>query len=239
MTTGTGYQMPSAEGTFEKTTIERRALEPLDVQIEIKYAGICHSDIHTARNEWGNTAYPVVPGHEIAGIVTAVGPEVTRHKVGDRVGVGCFVDSCGECEACRKGEEQYCAKGVVQTYNWPVDGEYTKGGYSTEIVVTDGLGQPRPRPVPGPARRRWHLRRTRGARASDGAVRVQPHSQSPRGGGFARRRAGRDPGDARLCAEHDTPPEIEVISADQIDEAYDRVVASDVRYRFVIDAGTM
>jgi alcohol dehydrogenase (NADP+) len=137
MTTATRYQMPSADGTFEKTAIERRDLGPLDVQIEIKYAGICHSDIHTARNEWGNTAYPVVPGHEIAGIVTAVGDEVTRHEVGDRVGVGCFVDSCGACEACGKGEEQYCAKGVVQTYNYPVGEEYTKGGYSTQIVVTE------------------------------------------------------------------------------------------------------
>lgn len=90
------------EGPFKLTTIERRNLQPHDVLIEIKYAGICHSDIHTARGEWGPVKYPLVPGHEIAGIVSQVGSEVTKYAVGDRVGVGCMVDSCGECSNCQK-----------------------------------------------------------------------------------------------------------------------------------------
>lgn len=123
---------------FHAAEIERRDLDAHDVLIEIKYAGICHSDIHTAHGEWGSVNYPLVPGHEIAGIVTEVGPEVTKFKVGDRAGVGCMVDSCGECENCRKGEEQYCLNGKVDTYA-AVDkyGEYTQGGYSTHIVVTE------------------------------------------------------------------------------------------------------
>ncbi len=137
-TSATAYQSPSEEGVFEKTTIERRDLGPKDVQIEIKYCGICHSDIHMARNEWKNANFPVVPGHEIAGVVTAVGDEVSAHAVGDRVGVGCFVNSCMECEPCKGGDEQYCVKGVKQTYNSPDEHEgFTKGGYSTEIVVTE------------------------------------------------------------------------------------------------------
>ena len=344
-TTATAYQMPSADGSFEKTTIERRELGPLDVQIEIKYAGICHSDIHTARNEWGNTTYPVVPGHEIAGIVTAVGDEVSRHKVGDRVGVGCFVDSCGECEACRKGEEQYCAKGVVQTYNWPVGDEHTKGGYSSQIVVTehfvvsvpDGLELDVAAPLLccgitlySPLRH-WNVGEgsrvaiigmgglghigVKLAHAMGAEVTVLSRSLSKRDDGLKfgadhyyatedaetfdklansfdlilntvsvnldldqylsllavdgtfvelgapekplemsafslipnrRAVAGSLVGGLAetqemldFCAEHDTPPEIEVISADEIDGAYDRVVAGDVRYRFVIDAATL
>ncbi|AQA22545.1 alcohol dehydrogenase GroES-like domain protein [Rhodococcus sp. MTM3W5.2] len=139
MLTVSAYAATSADGPLEKVGIERRDLGPLDVLIEIKYSGICHSDIHTARNEWGGTHYPVVPGHEIAGVVAAVGSEVTLHEVGDRVGVGCFVDSCGACDACASGDEQYCTKRVVQTYNSRIgDGEYTMGGYSTHIVVTEG-----------------------------------------------------------------------------------------------------
>ncbi|MFE4498821.1 NAD(P)-dependent alcohol dehydrogenase [Rhodococcus sp. NPDC056743] len=138
MVTAAAYAATSADGPLEKTTIERRELGPLDILIDIKFAGICHSDIHTARNEWGGAKYPIVPGHEIAGVVAAVGSEVTKHKVGDRVGVGCFVDSCGECDACVAGEEQYCRKGVTGTYNATGrDGERTQGGYSTHIVVTE------------------------------------------------------------------------------------------------------
>lgn len=113
MVTAAAYAATSADGPLEKTTVERRELGPLDILIDIKFAGICHSDIHTARNEWGGAKYPIVPGHEIAGVVAAVGSDVTKHKVGDRVGVGCFVDSCGECDACTAGEEQYCRKGVT------------------------------------------------------------------------------------------------------------------------------
>lgn len=130
--------VPSAGVAFEKTAIERRELRPDDVLIDIKYSGICHSDIHSAYGEWGGGIFPMVPGHEIAGIVKAVGSEVTRFAVGDRVGVGCFVDSCGECEYCLKGEEQYCTKGVVQTYNsLDYDGNPTYGGYSQNIVVKE------------------------------------------------------------------------------------------------------
>lgn len=140
MTSATAYSAPSADAPLEKVTIERRELGPKDVLIEVAYAGICHSDIHTARNEWSGTTYPVVPGHEIAGIVTDVGSDVTKHSKGDRVGVGCFVDSCGACDACQAGEEQYCTKGVTQTYNSKqADGSFTQGGYSTHIVVTEGF----------------------------------------------------------------------------------------------------
>ncbi|MDT3428250.1 putative zinc-type alcohol dehydrogenase-like protein [Paenibacillus forsythiae] len=130
--------VPSAKAPFEKTTIERRALRPHDVLIDIQFSGICHSDIHSAFDEWGGGIFPMVPGHEIAGIVSAVGTEVTKFAVGDRVGVGCFVDSCGECEYCLKGEEQYCTKGFVATYNaLDYDGNPTYGGYSQKIVVTE------------------------------------------------------------------------------------------------------
>ncbi|MBY6413697.1 NAD(P)-dependent alcohol dehydrogenase [Rhodococcus sp. BP-252] len=140
MTSATAYTATAADAPLEKVTIERRELGPNDVLIDVKFAGICHSDIHTARNEWGGTSYPVVPGHEIAGIVAEVGSDVTKHKVGDRVGVGCFVDSCGKCDACLAGEEQYCFEGVIATYNSKLpDGSITQGGYSTQIVVTEGF----------------------------------------------------------------------------------------------------
>ncbi|MCU1674970.1 MAG: alcohol dehydrogenase [Frankiales bacterium] len=138
MPTVTAYATPAAKAPFEKTTIERREVGPRDVRIEIKYAGICHSDIHTGRDEWGAAAYPLVPGHEIAGIVAEVGAEVTTHAVGDRVGVGCLVNSCRQCEHCRRGLEQYCLGRSVGTYNdVDVDGTQTAGGYSKEIVVDE------------------------------------------------------------------------------------------------------
>jgi alcohol dehydrogenase (NADP+) len=128
----------SAKAPFEKTTIERRELRQDDVLIEIKFSGICHSDIHSAYGEWAGGIFPMVPGHEIAGVVTAVGSEVTKFSVGDRVGVGCYVDSCGECEYCLQGEEQFCMKGVVATYNsLDYDGNPTYGEYSQKIVVTE------------------------------------------------------------------------------------------------------
>ncbi|GAA4747230.1 NAD(P)-dependent alcohol dehydrogenase [Amnibacterium soli] len=123
---------------FERGTVERREVGPRDVLIDIAYAGICHSDIHQARQEWGEAIFPMVPGHEIAGTVSAVGAEVERYAVGDRVGVGCFVDSCRECEYCLAGEEQFCLKGNVATYNGRYyDGEPTYGGYSTQTVVDE------------------------------------------------------------------------------------------------------
>ncbi|WP_353853729.1 NAD(P)-dependent alcohol dehydrogenase [Bacillus sp. Bos-x628] len=127
-----------AKANFERTTIERRALRPHDILIDIHYCGICHSDIHSAFDDWGGGIFPMVPGHEITGVVAAVGDAVTKFTIGDRVGVGCFVDSCGTCEYCQNGDEQYCAKGVVQTYNnLDYEGEPTYGGYSQKIVVTE------------------------------------------------------------------------------------------------------
>jgi uncharacterized zinc-type alcohol dehydrogenase-like protein len=138
MTTVKAYASPSATEDLFATTIERREVGAHDVLIEIKFAGICHSDIHTVRGDWGPQQYPLVPGHEIAGIVTEVGAEVTKHKVGDRVGVGCMVNSCRECANCLKGEEQYCLKGNVGTYGAvDRDGTITQGGYSTHVVVTE------------------------------------------------------------------------------------------------------
>ncbi|ROR54936.1 putative zinc-type alcohol dehydrogenase-like protein [Luteococcus japonicus] len=124
---------------FHKTTITRREPGATEVFFEVKYAGICHSDIHTAREEWGPVTFPLVPGHELAGIVTQVGSEVTKFAVGDKVGVGCFVDSCGECEFCQQGQEQFCTsteKPVVMTYaSTGRDGLPTAGGYSQGITV--------------------------------------------------------------------------------------------------------
>ncbi|NAZ76181.1 alcohol dehydrogenase catalytic domain-containing protein [Kineococcus sp. T13] len=137
-TTVNAYAATSATEPLTPFRVERRDVGPRDVLIDIAYCGICHSDIHTARSEWGPAAYPVVPGHEIAGTVAEVGSEVTRFSVGDRVGVGCMVDSCGECTNCARGEEQYCLKGNVGTYNSVgVDGQPTQGGYSQKVVVTE------------------------------------------------------------------------------------------------------
>jgi alcohol dehydrogenase (NADP+) len=120
-------------------SFERRDPKPNDVQIEILYCGVCHSDLHTARNEWGGTVYPCVPGHEIVGRVTAVGKDVKGFKVGDLAGVGCLVDSCRECDNCKEGLEQYCSNGMVGTYNGQQkDGSgNTYGGYSKSIVVRE------------------------------------------------------------------------------------------------------
>ncbi|MFD1815121.1 NAD(P)-dependent alcohol dehydrogenase [Rhodococcus gannanensis] len=345
MLTVSAYAATAADAPLEKTTIERRDLGPLDVLIEIKYAGICHSDIHTARNEWGGTRYPVVPGHEIAGIVTEVGADVTRHKVGDRVGVGCFVDSCGVCGPCEAGEEQYCANRVTATYNSVgKDGKVTQGGYSTHIVVTEsfvvsipeGLDLAAATPLlcagitlysplrhwnAGPGKKvaivgmgglghvgvkiahamgaevtvlsqslskqedglrfgadHYHatadpavfkqLRSTfdlvlntvsvnldidayLGTLALDGTMVLLGLPEKPisvRGFSLAGNRrslAGSNVGGLRetqemldFCAEHGIVSEIELISADRINEAYERVLRSDVRYRFVIDAAT-
>jgi alcohol dehydrogenase (NADP+) len=137
MRTVTAYATPAPKAPFERTTIERRDLGPDDVLIAIRSAGICHSDIHTAQGDWGATHYPLVPGHEIAGVVEEVGPAVTSFRIGDRVGVGCMVDSCGTCRQCLAGNEQYC-HGMIGTYgSTGRDGLPTQGGYSTHIVVTE------------------------------------------------------------------------------------------------------
>lgn len=331
---------------FQEVDIKRRDLDTQDVLIEIKYSGICHSDIHTAHGEWGPVNYPLVPGHEIAGFVTEVGTEVTKFKVGDRVGVGCMVDSCGECENCKKGEEQYCLKGNVPTYAG-IDkyGEQTQGGYSTHIVVTEGfvvripdnIGLDAAAPLlcagittysplnhwnAGPGKKvaivgmgglghmAVKIAHAMGAEvtvlsqtlnkkedslkfgAKDHYATSDPETFQKLAGTFdliintvsakldmdayfsllsldgslvnvgapaeplavnvfsliGRRRsfAGSMIGGIRetqemldFCAEHNIVPSIEVISADQIDEAYDRVLASDVKYRFVIDVSTI
>ncbi|MFE5699553.1 NAD(P)-dependent alcohol dehydrogenase [Rhodococcus koreensis] len=130
------YAAPAAGQPLAPTTIERRDVGPHDVLIEIQCAGICHSDIHTANGDWGPQPFPVVPGHEIVGTVTETGADVTRHQIGDRVGVGCLVNSCGHCTHCQGGDEQYCENGMVPTYaGIDRDGTTTQGGYSTHVVV--------------------------------------------------------------------------------------------------------
>ena len=133
-----GYATSAAKAALEPYSFERREPREHDVAIAIKYCGICHTDIHQARDEWGGATFPMVPGHEIAGVVTAIGSKVTKFKVGDKVGVGCFVDSCRQCEHCKEGLEQYCALGAIWTYN-AVDknGEPTMGGYSDNIVADE------------------------------------------------------------------------------------------------------
>lgn len=132
---GTG----AVDAPIAPMTIERRALRPEDIDIEIRYCGVCHSDLHQARNDWGNTRYPVVPGHEIVGIVRAVGTGVTKFAAGDRVAVGCLVDSCLACEQCVDHQEQYCEKRATGTYNSRdrIDGSPTYGGYSVSIIVRE------------------------------------------------------------------------------------------------------
>jgi uncharacterized zinc-type alcohol dehydrogenase-like protein len=132
------YAAQTATDRLKPFKIERRTPGADDVQIDILFCGVCHSDLHTARNEWQNTLYPSVPGHEIVGKVTAVGSAVTRFKVGDLAGVGCMVDSCQHCASCAEGEEQYCENGFTGTYNGPVfGGENTFGGYSDSVVVKE------------------------------------------------------------------------------------------------------
>jgi uncharacterized zinc-type alcohol dehydrogenase-like protein len=133
------YGAHAADQPLQSLDIERRLPGPHDVQIDIAYCGICHSDLHTVRSEWPGTKYPCVPGHEIVGHVSAVGAAVTRFAVGDTVGIGCMVESCGTCASCAEGEEQYCERGLIGTYNGPTPDApgHTLGGYSQRIVVKD------------------------------------------------------------------------------------------------------
>ncbi|CAN5893571.1 NAD(P)-dependent alcohol dehydrogenase [soil metagenome] len=138
MTKVNAYAVPDSTAKLAPFSIDRRAPGKHDVQIEILYCGVCHSDIHQARNEWGNSIYPMVPGHEIVGRVTAVGEHVKNFKVGDLAGVGCLVDSCQHCSQCDAGEEQFCENGSTGTYNsMGKDGQPTYGGYSTQVVVDE------------------------------------------------------------------------------------------------------
>jgi alcohol dehydrogenase (NADP+) len=134
-----GFAAQRADAPLAPFAFDRRALRPNDVAMEILYSGVCHSDLHQARNDWGWTTYPIVPGHEIVGRVIEVGAEVEHFHVGDHVAVGCLVDSCQSCDQCLQGEEQLCREGNTGTYNSPdrVTGELTRGGYSKHLVVRE------------------------------------------------------------------------------------------------------
>jgi uncharacterized zinc-type alcohol dehydrogenase-like protein len=339
------YAAPAAAEPLQPTTLERRDVGANDVLIEVRYAGICHSDIHTVRGEWGPQPYPLAPGHEIVGVVTEVGPDVTRHQVGDQVGVGCMVNSCRECVNCLAGNEQYCLNGMVGTYGaTDRDGTVTQGGYSTHVVVDadfvlavpQGIDLASAAPLlcagittysplrrwgAGPGRKvavvglggLGHMAvKIAHAMGADVTVLSQSLKKQEDGlrlgadefyatgdpatfevlagrfdlvvntvsaaidvdaylgllavdgtlvnvgapaeplsldvfsliggrrsfagsmiGGIAETQEMLD-----FCAEHGIGSEIELISADRINDAYERVLASDVRYRFVIDAAT-
>lgn len=136
------FGTPSKDDDLSEMQIDRREVNPTDIEIDILYCGVCHSDLHTARNDWGGTKYPSVPGHEIIGRITRVGSEVTKFKVGDLAGVGCLVDACRECDSCKKDLEQYCLNGSVGTYNGRDEflGGHTFGGYSEKVVVDEAFG---------------------------------------------------------------------------------------------------
>jgi uncharacterized zinc-type alcohol dehydrogenase-like protein len=338
-----GYAALAAKTPIVPFSFERRDPRDADVVIDIKYCGICHSDIHQARDEWGGSLFPMVPGHEIAGVVRAVGPKVTKYKVGDRVGVGCFVDSCRHCDSCRQQLDQYCLEGATLTYNgYERDGKtLSQGGYSNVIVVDENYVMRIPESLPldkaapllcagitlysplvhwkaGPGKKvaivglgglghmgvkiaralgadvtvlshsdrkredalrmgAHHFVSTRDGKAFeqyanhfdlivntvsaaldmgayfgllkvDGALVVvgmpdQPLTFHPAPLVSKRRTyAGSMIGSTRetqemldFCARHEITPDIEVIAPAQINEAWERVVRSDVRYRFVID----
>lgn len=138
MLTTQGYAALKAKALLQPFSFERRDVGTHDVLIKISHCGICHSDIHQARNEWGGSIFPMVPGHEIVGTVTQIGTGVSRFRVGDAAGVGCFVDSCRHCGACREGQEQYCESGMILTYSGrDTDGNVTQGGYSSQIVADE------------------------------------------------------------------------------------------------------
>ncbi|MCC9177879.1 NAD(P)-dependent alcohol dehydrogenase [Arthrobacter sp. zg-Y750] len=346
MTTARAYAATSATDPLVPTTIERREVGAHDVLIDIAYAGVCHSDIHTVRGEWGPIAYPQVVGHEIVGTVAEVGSDVTKHKVGDRVGVGCMVNSCRECENCKAGMENYCLNGNIGTYaSKDVDGTVTQGGYATSVVVIDDFVLRVPESIPyeaaapllcagittysplahwnaGPGKRvavvgmggLGHMAvKIAVAMGADVTVLSQTLSKQEDGLRFGAKdyyatsdestfeklantydliintvsapldlnqylallrldgtmvSVGAPPepmpisvftlmGKRRsyaasniggisetqemldFCAEHGIAPEVELIEAAEINTAYERVLKSDVRYRFVIDAATI
>jgi len=191
------YAAGSADSDLAPASIQRRTPRPQDVQIEVLYCGVCHSDLHQVRDEWHEampTVYPCVPGHEIVGRVTRVGSTVQKFKEGDLAAVGCMVGSCGICESCREGLEQYCEKIPVLTYNSEdkVLGGVTYGGYSDSIVAGSGVG---------------------GIRETQEML--------------------------DFCADHGITADIELISIQQINQAYQRLLKSDVKYRFVIDMASL
>jgi uncharacterized zinc-type alcohol dehydrogenase-like protein len=342
-----GYAAPKAKAPLAPFSFERRDPQAHDVSIEIRFCGICHSDIHQVRDEWGGSEFPMVPGHEIAGVVTQVGAKVTKYKVGDKVGVGCFVDSCRHCKQCHDGLEQYCAEGMTGTYNSHErgTGRATQGGYSNRIVVDENYVLRIPENLPldaaapllcagitlysplahwkaGPGKKvaivglgglghmgvklahalgaevtvlSHSLKKVEDGRrlgadyffatsdpstfqklrgkfdliintvsaqmdwnqylnllALDGTMVVVgiPEEQVPVGAfsliGGRRSLAGSLIGGIRetqemldFCGQHGIVCDIEKIPMSQVNEAYERVVRSDVRYRFVIDMGTL
>ncbi|GBQ06698.1 NAD(P)-dependent alcohol dehydrogenase [Saccharibacter floricola] len=137
--TTTAYAATSRGAPLQPFTFEHRALRNNDVAMEVLYCGVCHSDIHMVNNDWGNSSYPIVPGHEIIGRVTAVGPDVKKYAVGDTVAVGCMVDSCQECDPCKQDDEQYCREGFTPTYSGVdrVDGQLTHGGYAKQVIARE------------------------------------------------------------------------------------------------------
>ncbi|PYY34433.1 NAD(P)-dependent alcohol dehydrogenase [Curtobacterium sp. MCPF17_046] len=346
MTTARAFAATSATDPLSATTIQRRSVGPNDVRIDIAYSGICHSDINTVRGAWGPINYPLVPGHEIVGTVAEIGSDVTLHKVGDRVGVGCTVNSCRECANCLAGQQNYCLNGATYTYgSVDRDGSTTQGGYATEIVVVEDFVVRVPENIPfdaaapllcagvttyaplahwnaGPGKKvaivgmggLGHLA-VKIAHAMGAEVTVLSQTLSKKDDGI---RLGADHyyatsdestfanlagtfdlilntisapvdmwsylsllafdgtmvnlgapaepmpvsvfalmGNRRsltataigsiaetqemldFCAEHGIASEIELINASEVNTAYDRVLKSDVRYRFVIDAATI
>eukprot|EP00271_Cylindrocystis_brebissonii_P011648 TRINITY_DN29547_c0_g1_i1.p1 TRINITY_DN29547_c0_g1~~TRINITY_DN29547_c0_g1_i1.p1 ORF type:complete len:354 (-),score=72.07 TRINITY_DN29547_c0_g1_i1:418-1479(-) len=144
-----GWAAHDSSGKLSPFKFHRREIGPSDVEIDVKFCGICHSDYHQVMNEWGGSQYPMVPGHEIAGVVTKVGDKVTKFKVGDHAGVGCMVGSCGKCDGCGKHLEQYCAEGVIWTYNSKTsDGLPTYGGYSNRMVADEKFVLSIPESIP-------------------------------------------------------------------------------------------
>ncbi|MES2855655.1 MAG: alcohol dehydrogenase catalytic domain-containing protein, partial [Bdellovibrionota bacterium] len=141
MSLAKGYAAHKSGEPLKPFEFKRRECGPNDVAIEILFCGVCHSDLHSVNGDWGVRSFPLVPGHEIVGKVTAVGENVKKFKTGDNVGVGCFVDSCQKCESCKENLEQYCEGGVTATYGSPdkAIGGVTQGGYSTKIIVTENF----------------------------------------------------------------------------------------------------
>ena len=346
MTKVKAYAAPSEGAPLVATMVDRRDVGPDDVQFDVLFCGICHSDIHTVRGEWGKQTYPLSPGHELAGKVTAVGKNVTKFKTGDHVGVGCLVNSCLNCEPCKTGHEQFCQNGAIFTYgSTDRDGTVTQGGYTQSAVINHNFVVSIPKNLPLDAAapllcagstlwaplKRWNAGPGKKvaiigfgglghvglklAKAMGAEVTVLSHSDKKKEdalkmGAVAFHKMdkaafasltesfdlilntvsatvdtaayyellkfdgafvviGADPTPTvslstsvgvskqrvftlslisgiqetqdmlNFCGEHNVLPEIEVIPASYINEAFDRVVASDVRYRFVIDNSTM
>ncbi len=282
MTNIPAYVALTPTGPLVPGKIRRREVGPKDVRIKIRWAGICHSDIHTVKGDWGPQHYPLTVGHEIAGYVAEVGSAVKKFRVDEKVGVGCLVNSCKECANCRAGLEQYCTNGAVGTYgSLDRDGTITQGGYSTEIVVNedfvlhvpDSLPFERVAPllcagittyspltdlkesfdliintVSAPIDLDAFLRLLAvngtlvsvGAPAEPMSLRVGSLEAMRRSyagssiGGIAETQEMLD-----FCAQAGIAPIVEIIAADRVNEAWERVLASDVRFRFVIDIDSL